>query len=49
MRTIEEKARLLAEASAHWWLLVPGHETEQPAGYVAVDGEWRAEPAVSPP
>lgn len=47
LRTIEEKARLLAEASAHRWLLVLGHETEQPAGYVDAQGEWTAEPSLS--
>lgn len=28
LRMIEEKTRLLDEASAHRWLLVLGHETE---------------------
>ena len=45
---IEEKTRLLDEASAHRWVLVLGHETEQPAGYVDAEGEWTAETALSP-
>src|SRR5919199_4084189 len=46
LRTLEEKTRLLEEASRHRWLLVLGHETEQPAGYVDADGEWTPEPAL---
>lgn len=46
LRTIEEKTRLLEEAARHRWLLVLGHETEQPAGYVDADGKWRSEPAL---
>ena len=48
LRMIEEKARLLDEASAHRWVLVLGHETEQLAGYVDAEGEWTAETALSP-
>ena len=46
LRTIEEKARLLAEAADHRWLLVLGHETDQPAGYLDADGSWTPEPAL---
>jgi len=47
LRTIEEKTRLLEEASSHRWLLVLGHEIEQPAGYVASSGEWTPEPELN--
>ena len=47
LRTIEEKTRLLEEASEHRWLLVLGHEVEQPAGYVDSEGEWTPEPALN--
>jgi glyoxylase-like metal-dependent hydrolase (beta-lactamase superfamily II) len=43
VRALREKGRLLDEAAARRWLLVLGHETEQPAGYVTVEGEWIAE------
>jgi glyoxylase-like metal-dependent hydrolase (beta-lactamase superfamily II) len=43
VRALAEKGRLLDEAAARRWLLVLGHETEQPAGYVTVEGEWSAE------
>jgi len=49
LRTIEEKTRLLAEASAHRWLLVLGHEVNQPAGYVDAGGEWTPEPELNDP
>ena len=49
LRTIEEKTRLLEEASAHRWLLVLGHEVDQPAGYVDAGGEWTPEPALNDP
>ncbi len=49
LRTIEEKTRLLEEASRHRWLLVLGHEVEDPAGYVDADGEWTPEPALNDP
>src|SRR5215472_3840016 len=49
LRTIEEKTRLLQEAADHRWLLVLGHEVEQPAGYVDADGEWTAEPDLDDP
>ena len=48
LRTLEEKARLLEEASRHRWLLVLGHEPEQPAGYVDAEGRWTPEPALAP-
>jgi glyoxylase-like metal-dependent hydrolase (beta-lactamase superfamily II) len=44
VRLLQEKARLLEEASRHRWLLVLSHETENPAGYVGADGDWRPEP-----
>jgi glyoxylase-like metal-dependent hydrolase (beta-lactamase superfamily II) len=49
LRTIEEKTRLLAEASEHRWLLVLGHEVDQPAGYVDGEGEWTPEPELNDP
>jgi glyoxylase-like metal-dependent hydrolase (beta-lactamase superfamily II) len=49
LRTIEEKTRLLEEASAHRWLLVLGHEVDDPAGYVGAEGEWTPEPALDEP
>lgn len=48
LRSIEEKTRLLEEAASHRWLLVLGHETDAPAGYVDADGEWTPEPELSP-
>lgn len=47
LRTIEEKTRLLEEASRHRWLLVLGHEIEQPAGYVDGSGDWTPEPELN--
>lgn len=49
LRSIEEKTRLLEEASNHRWLLVLGHEPDDPAGYVDAEGEWTPEPALSLP
>ena len=50
LRVIEEKARLLEEASRHRWLLVLGHETEQPAGYLEAGGAWvQAGAGLAPP
>ncbi len=43
VRALAEKGRLLDEAAAGRWLLVLGHETEQPAGYLTSDGEWLPE------
>jgi glyoxylase-like metal-dependent hydrolase (beta-lactamase superfamily II) len=40
VRALAEKERLLEEAAARRWLLVLGHETEQPAGYLTAGGEW---------
>jgi len=48
LRVIEEKARLFEEASRHRWLLVLGHETERPAGYLNSDGGWAPEPQLPP-
>ncbi|HEY4027462.1 MAG TPA: MBL fold metallo-hydrolase [Candidatus Dormibacteraeota bacterium] len=49
LRTIEEKTRLLEEASAHRWLLVLGHEVDGPAGYVDGEGDWTPEPELNEP
>jgi len=49
LRTIEEKTRLLEEASRHRWLLVLGHEVQQPAGYVDATGEWTPAPELNEP
>jgi glyoxylase-like metal-dependent hydrolase (beta-lactamase superfamily II) len=46
-QSIQEKARLLEEAASHRWLLVLGHETEQPAGYLSSEGEWTPEPGLT--
>jgi glyoxylase-like metal-dependent hydrolase (beta-lactamase superfamily II) len=43
LRVLEEKARLLDEASRHRWLLVLSHDTEQPAGYLKPDGSFESE------
>ena len=43
VRSLEEKGRLLEEAAAHRWLLVLGHETDEPAGYLSGEGEWLPE------
>jgi glyoxylase-like metal-dependent hydrolase (beta-lactamase superfamily II) len=45
-RLMQEKARLLDEASRHRWLLVVSHETDRPAGYVDRDGAWMREAAL---
>lgn len=44
LRTIEEKSRLLDEASRNRWLLLLGHDVEHPAGYVDDAGEWFVQP-----
>jgi glyoxylase-like metal-dependent hydrolase (beta-lactamase superfamily II) len=49
LRSLEEKARLLEEAANHRWLLVLGHEVDQPAGYVDTDGGWVPEPELNEP
>lgn len=49
LRTIEEKTRLLEEASRHRWLLVLGHEVQQPAGYVDASGKWTPVPELNEP
>ncbi|HEY4864468.1 MAG TPA: MBL fold metallo-hydrolase [Candidatus Dormibacteraeota bacterium] len=48
-RSLEEKAKLLEEASSHRWLLVLGHETEHPAGYLEPGGGWTPEPELDNP
>jgi glyoxylase-like metal-dependent hydrolase (beta-lactamase superfamily II) len=47
LRTIEEKTRLLEEAARHRWLLVLGHEVDDPAGYVGAGDEWVPEPELN--
>lgn len=44
--SLREKGRLLDEAAARRWLLVLGHESEAPAGYVTAGGEWIPEPGL---
>jgi glyoxylase-like metal-dependent hydrolase (beta-lactamase superfamily II) len=44
LKTIEEKTRLLDEASRNRWLLLLGHDVEHPAGYVDDAGEWFLHP-----
>jgi glyoxylase-like metal-dependent hydrolase (beta-lactamase superfamily II) len=46
VRALAEKGRLLEEAAARRWLLVLGHETEEPAGYLTSEGEWIPETAL---
>jgi glyoxylase-like metal-dependent hydrolase (beta-lactamase superfamily II) len=40
VRALAEKGRLLDEAAARRWLIVLGHETDEPAGYLTAEGEW---------
>jgi glyoxylase-like metal-dependent hydrolase (beta-lactamase superfamily II) len=47
LRSLAEKAKLLDEASDHRWLLVLGHETEEPAGYLGPAGRWTPEPGLT--
>jgi hypothetical protein len=47
LRVMEEKARLLDEASRHRWLLLLSHEIDQPAGYLDAVGEFEPEPELS--
>lgn len=49
VRALAEKARLLEEAAERRWLLVLGHETDQPAGYLNAGGAWEPEPELSLP
>ena len=49
LRSIEEKTKLLDEASRHRWLLLLGHDPEQPAGYVDPEAGWIPEPALEEP
>ena len=46
VRVMNEKARLLDEASRHRWLMLLSHETENPAGYLESDGTFTPEPAL---
>lgn len=41
--SLQQKGRLVDEASRQRWLLVLGHEPAQPAGYVSPEGEWSPE------
>jgi glyoxylase-like metal-dependent hydrolase (beta-lactamase superfamily II) len=43
VRALAEKGRLLDEAADRRWLLILGHETEQPVGYLSADGDWTPE------
>jgi glyoxylase-like metal-dependent hydrolase (beta-lactamase superfamily II) len=47
LRVMQEKARLLDEASRHRYLLILSHEVEGPAGYLRPDGEFEAELALT--
>jgi glyoxylase-like metal-dependent hydrolase (beta-lactamase superfamily II) len=49
LRVIEEKTKLVEEASRHRWLLVLGHDTDQPAGYLDAEGKWTPEEHLIPP
>lgn len=40
LRVLEQKKRLLEDAADHRWLLVLGHESDHPAGYLEKDGTW---------
>lgn len=40
LRVLEEKARLLQEAAEHRWMLVLGHEPDDPVGFVGANGSW---------
>jgi glyoxylase-like metal-dependent hydrolase (beta-lactamase superfamily II) len=44
--SLREKARLVEEAAKHRWLLVLGHEPDEPVGYVGADGSWTPEPSL---
>ena len=46
---LQADARIFEEASRHRWLLVLGHEIDQPAGYVDEAGEWEPEPELNEP
>lgn len=47
VKLLQEKARLLEEAERHRWLLILGHEADQPAGYLEEGARWRPEPRLS--
>ena len=47
LRVMQEKARLLDEASRHRWLLVLSHEVDGPAGYLEADGSFTPEPSLT--
>ena len=48
LRVLKEKRWLLEEAAEHRWLVLLGHEVEDPAGYIEKDGTWTPEAALSP-
>lgn len=43
VRALEEKGRLLDDAARHRWLLLLGHESDGPAGYLEADGTFTPE------
>lgn len=43
IRALEAKGRLLDDAAKHRWLLLLGHESDGPAGYVEADGSFTPE------
>ena len=43
VRALEQKGRLLDDAARHRWLLLLGHESDGPAGYVEADGSFTPE------
>ena len=45
---LKAKGRLLDDAARHRWLLLLGHETDGPAGYIEADGSFTPEPALDP-
>jgi glyoxylase-like metal-dependent hydrolase (beta-lactamase superfamily II) len=45
--TLREKGQLLDEAARRRWLLVLGHESDEPAGYLDAEGGWTPEPELS--
>ena len=49
VRSLEEKGRLLEEAAEHRWLLVLGHEADDPAGYPSATGAWTPAPGLPTP
>lgn len=47
LRVLKEKRWLLEEAAEHRWLVLLGHEVDEPAGYIEKDGGWTPERALS--